>query len=506
LTVAKLDDARRAAIYVRISSADRDDDADFGRHDELGVKRQEKLCRELADRLGWPIVGDGVYRDNNVSAFKRGKRRPQFDRLLDDITAGRIDSLLVYNPDRLCRDDLRGLETLIDLLNTYNVDVATVRSGDFDLSSAHGRAQARMAGVWARLESEKMSERLTDKHAEIAEAGDPNGGRRPFGYHNDRATPATPDSFPCSHPNSDKCNAGPHESSIVVEIIERVAAGETLTRIADDLNVRNVRSSTGARWNISMVRRVALNGRYAGRRFHKGVEIGAASWPAIVDETTWRRAVAMLNAPDRPKRRSSRRYLLAGGLIVCGKCGTAMRSKQHHARDGMVPVYACPPKRYGGCGGTTVRAEAVEELVRARVVEVVESAEYAETLHTRQHGADRSASNEAARIEAQIAELEAGVDGSEHGLTPVDFLRMRKPLMERLADARARMADDTQASAVGRFAGQTGMLADWWDNTSSLDQRQAVVRAVIEPVTIKPVGKHNGKQFDPSRVVIRRRR
>src|SRR5262249_20131862 len=146
-------EAHRAAIYCRIS---KDDEGD-----ELGVRRQEKLCRELAGRLGWDVAG--VYQDDNISAFKRAKRRPHFERLCADIAAGRIDSILTYNPDRLCRDDLRGLENLIDLLNDNAVAVATVRSGEFDLSTAHGRAQARMAGVWARMESEKMAERLQDK-------------------------------------------------------------------------------------------------------------------------------------------------------------------------------------------------------------------------------------------------------------------------------------------------------------------------------------------------------
>jgi hypothetical protein len=126
----------------------------------------------------------------------------------------------------------------------------------------------------------------------------------------------------------------------------------------------------------------------------------------------------------------------------------------------MIPVYACRTQRNGGCGGITVRAEPVEEIIAARVIELVESSKFATMLSARRgESVDQAAVLEAERIEAQIAELEAAVDGSEHGLSAADFLRLRKPLVERLADARARMTDDTTTSAVGRFAGQTGELS-----------------------------------------------
>lgn len=494
LRVARKPEAgQRAAIYVRIS---KDQEGD-----ELGVKRQEKLCRELAGRIGWDVAD--VYSDDNLSAFKRrkGKRiwRPQFARLLDDIRSGYVDSLLVYNPDRLCRDDLRGIEDLIDVLNEFDIAVSTVRAGEFDLSTAHGRANARQAGVWARLESEKASERLTDKHAELADAGKPNGGRRPTGYHNDRKTPATPESFPCSHPNPDKCNARPGEDSIVAEIIDRVAAGETLTRIAQSLNARGVPTSTGSPWTIWSVRCIALNGRYAARRIHKGVDVGDADWPALVDETTWRRAVALLNAPDRPKRRSSRRYLLSSGLLVCGKCSKPLRSKPHHSASGPSPIYSCRPTTQGGCGGVSINADIVEQLVAEYVIDRVESAKFAKALHARK-GGDRKAAALVSKITAELDEIELAKESGAIDLR--EYMRFRDAARGRLVEAQSRMASDTTEAAVGRYAGQTGVLRAVWDDPeTTIDRKQAIIRAAIKPVVILPVGKGAGG-FDPDRVKI----
>ena len=51
-----MSEGRKAAVYVRISR-DREGAG-------LGVQRQEQDCRELADRLGWHVVG--LYCDNDV--------------------------------------------------------------------------------------------------------------------------------------------------------------------------------------------------------------------------------------------------------------------------------------------------------------------------------------------------------------------------------------------------------------------------------------------------------
>ena len=61
-----------AGIYLRISE---------DRRDGAGVERQEKECRELADRIGWLVID--VFTDNDISAssFSR-KRRTDHEREL----------------------------------------------------------------------------------------------------------------------------------------------------------------------------------------------------------------------------------------------------------------------------------------------------------------------------------------------------------------------------------------------------------------------------------------
>jgi site-specific DNA recombinase len=56
-----------AAIYCRISKVNDDD--------QTGVDRQERLCREVADRLGLVVRADAVFVDPNRSAWQRNRKR-----------------------------------------------------------------------------------------------------------------------------------------------------------------------------------------------------------------------------------------------------------------------------------------------------------------------------------------------------------------------------------------------------------------------------------------------
>src|SRR5690242_19069537 len=80
------------ALYARISS-----DTE-GR--AAGVTRQIEDCRKLAASLGWIVAGE--YVDNDISA-STGKRPPEYERMLTDMTDGVVDGVLAWKLDRLTR-------------------------------------------------------------------------------------------------------------------------------------------------------------------------------------------------------------------------------------------------------------------------------------------------------------------------------------------------------------------------------------------------------------------
>jgi site-specific DNA recombinase len=98
----------RTALYLRISSDQRDG---------AGVERQEKECRELADRLGWEVTA--VLRDNDISAYS-GKRRPGYDALLESIRSDQTQAVICWHSDRLHRQPGEQ-DTYIKLCQSHRV-------------------------------------------------------------------------------------------------------------------------------------------------------------------------------------------------------------------------------------------------------------------------------------------------------------------------------------------------------------------------------------------------
>jgi len=101
-------------IYCRISLAR---DGDTTKTDD-----QERICRELADRLGWKVID--VYTDGSKSAWQPARKRREWDRMVADIESGRISAIVVYHGDRLLRTH-EDLLTLIHLARTRGIHLAS---------------------------------------------------------------------------------------------------------------------------------------------------------------------------------------------------------------------------------------------------------------------------------------------------------------------------------------------------------------------------------------------
>ena len=93
----------------------------------------------------------------------------------EDVKAGIRDGVVVGHNDRLHRNT-RELEDCIDLVEATGFAVATVTSGDYDLTVTTGRTMARIACVLARLESEDKSRRIKRQQRQAVQEGKRSGG------------------------------------------------------------------------------------------------------------------------------------------------------------------------------------------------------------------------------------------------------------------------------------------------------------------------------------------
>jgi DNA invertase Pin-like site-specific DNA recombinase len=292
-------DVELTAIYCRKSKK--------GDKQQITVNRQKRLALDDCERLGLKVVPHNIFTDNGASAWQRNQKRPGWDELIAACKRGEIKHIMCYHPDRLMRQP-RDLEELLSISDEYGITLYG-RLNERNLQDPDDRYALRIEIAHACRSSDDTSRRLKDQKQERAEAGYYNG-TRPYGYSK----------------NGMKLN--PEEAEIVREIFRRFTSGEKPYAIALDLNRREVPTAKGRAWTETTIRRQLQNRHVAGINVHRGQEIGVGRWPAIITRAQWDFAQEMLAfrsvaAQSERAARPRRNYILRG-LVVCGKCGTAM--------------------------------------------------------------------------------------------------------------------------------------------------------------------------------------
>ncbi len=98
-------------------------------------------------------------------------------------------------------------------------------------------------------------------------------------------------------------------------------------------DARGIPTVTGARWSAQVMRRMLVSARVSGRRERRTIdghrrEIGSivatAVWPAIISAEQSDRLRRLLGNGERRMNGSATKYLLTGGMAVCGLCGAAL--------------------------------------------------------------------------------------------------------------------------------------------------------------------------------------
>lgn len=454
----------RAAVYTR-QSRDRDGT-------QLAVTRQREDCRRLAADRGWSVVAE--YEDNDTSA-STGKARPGYDAMLAAVEARQVDVVVAWHVDRLTRR-LADLEQLITLCERTGTRVATV-SGDLDLSTDAGRLVGRILASVARGEVERKSARQQRAALQAAEAGKPRGGPRPFGY---RPGGAELDEL---------------EAAALVDAYRAALGGASLTGIARDLTDRGLSSPQGKPWRHTGVRHVLLNPRNAGLRAYRGEVIGPATWPAIVDEDTWRAVTSILTRPDRRRQDGTARRWLLSGIARCGVCddGTTVRVsyRERDASGQPVRIYRCRDHAHLGRTASFVE-DVVERIVVARL-----SRDDARDLLVDVERPDVDALREEADgIRRRLDEVAAAF--AEGDVTAGQLKTATTRLRARLADVEGRMVHVDRAPVLAQLVTADDVAATW--DAMPLDRRRSVVALLVD-VTLLP-GRSGRGPFDPATVRV----
>lgn len=330
-------DINRVAIYVRVSTLHQID------KDSLPMQKQDliayaKLMLNTDDVV---IFEDAGYSGKNTD-------RPKYQEMMTQIRNGAFSHLLVWKIDRISRN-LLDFATMYSELKDLGV-VFVSKSEQFDTSSAMGEAMLKIILVFAELERNMTSERVTATMISRAGNGLWNGGRIPFGYDYDSKTM--------------EFSINEDESKIVIMIHDLYEDLQSLVFLGRHLNEKGYRTRAGGLWNpvslLIILRSLFYCGDYQYNvnkdgdrqkpKSEKDWVIVENHHPAIVTREQKKRVMSML---DSNKRLSKERRVLKGakhihifsGLLICGNCGKSMVSTIQNKKDWTYSKYSCTTRR-----------------------------------------------------------------------------------------------------------------------------------------------------------------
>jgi site-specific DNA recombinase len=467
----------RAGIYVRISRA---------RRELLDAQRQQPPCEAFCADHGWQVAE--VYVDDNRSAWKQGIRRENFERMLADVRAGKIDAIVTWQADRLLRT-VEDASAIINIAKSFGTVIANI-GGSLNLNTADGRRKFYESAVSAQYESDLRSERLKLKHAELAADGKWEGGMRGFGF----------DLQP--HPDLEsgrvkyRLVTNEAEAKAIRQGAEAALEGRGATGIAKQWTKDGIRSTHGKVITPQKAREILVSPRIAGLRRADG-KLVKADWPAIITREQHEELVAIFGPQrrQRPGGQTSPRKRLLGGLAFCGRCGHRLTGKVSSNR----LRYYCDPK-HGGCGGLVRAAEPLETYVVQELLEELPSKLLEATRRAPEHWetlgrlmtARQTAENRLEGLEDLLA------DGL---LDRSGYIRQRRRLKAKLEELEEQIAHVRAQAPKRRIRGAYvhEIEAEW--NRLDLDDKRALLADHISKIVVKPVGRGRHR-IDPDSAEI----
>ena len=324
-----------AAIYARYSSHSQT---------EQSIEGQLASGRAYAREHGYTVTRE--YCDRATTG--RNDNREQFQQMLSDLDKHLFDVIITWKIDRIGRnrEDIA--------FNKHRCKRAGIRI-EYVAENLPDSAEAiileSVLEGMAEYYSVQLSANVKRGMLENAKKCQYFGGPVPLGY--------------TINPTTRLFEIDEKGASVVREIFNRYANGNTEFEIIEYLNERGVRTSRGSAFGKSSLAKLLHNEKYVGVYAYKDqirVEDGV---PAIVDRDTFQRVQDLMKVNRRaPSHKWTHMEYILTGKLFCGHCGSAIIGASGHSKTGSkYGYYVCKRKREKLCSKKPVRQDWIEDAV-----------------------------------------------------------------------------------------------------------------------------------------------
>lgn len=342
----------KACLYLRLS------DEDKRNIEDNSIGNQKKICLEHLKKLP-EIEVIASYIDNGASGTNFS--RSGFKQMLQDLTKGEINCVVVKDLSRLGRNYLETSEYLEKIFPEAGIRFIAVNNGYDSIRKLNGKQEIVIpfSNIVNDMYAKDVSRKIRSSIETLMKSGEflPPSGSIPYGYLRDE--------------KNNTYIIDEETAPIVQEIfkmkLQGVSDGEiirTLNRkqIPSPGKIRYLRGMTKAEkykdavWIGSTLRKLLSNEVYLGHRVHGKVKrdcLGAEKkrrpqdeWeyvynvhPALISEEDFQK-IQQIKEKGREKqaqcnkhqKRSLEERRLLTGKIYCGDCGTLMGARKGNQR------------------------------------------------------------------------------------------------------------------------------------------------------------------------------
>ncbi|SJZ99723.1 recombinase family protein [Selenihalanaerobacter shriftii] len=323
---------QKVAIYTRVST--------HHQVDKDSLEFQEKELKNYSEYLlgikDYEVFSDAGYSGKNT-------KRPGYQEMMNRIEGGEFTHLLVWKIDRISRN-LIDFAQMYEDLKGYDVTFVS-KNEQFDTSSAMGEAMLKIILVFAELERNLASERVTSIMLDRAQKGLWNGAPTPLGYNYDKET--------------QKLTINKKESEHIKFIFDQYEEHHSTGDVKHQLEIADIKTKRGGSWTTKTIGQILRNPIYKGtyrynyKKAGRGEIKDKEEWiivddcfPAIIDEDQWEKVNKMLDenyAGQVSNRRRAKNVHVFSGIIECPHCDINYIASPGTARkDGFKPsIYKC---------------------------------------------------------------------------------------------------------------------------------------------------------------------
>jgi len=416
----------------------------------LSIEAQTKILDDWAQRNGLRIVDH--YIDAGISARKSMAKRPELQRLLSDVRAGKIDLIIFTKIDRWFRQ-LSGYYQVQDILDKHKVAWKTILE-DYDTTTSSGRLKLNILLSVAQDEADRTSERIKVVFDAKRERREALTGNCPTGYRLEGKKLVK---------DEEKQEA---VSAFFQKFLSCGSISETQAYVQEEY---------GLRIEYQLASKMLDSPVYHG--FYYGVD---GMCPPYITNEEFEKIQSMRSRTVR-KVKDNRVYLFSG-LIVCGACGYRMGGRTNTR--GGTAFYNCPSRYIRKACGNSVNLS--ERKIEAYILDTLDVRLSRYKLEFSSLRDSRKSRNYQAEISAVKTKLSRLKDLYLNELISLEEYKAdQQPLAARLAS----LSEEAKPMKTPDFKRMDALLSQGWkDAYTVLDRpsRRDFWRILIQEIRIYP--------------------